>query len=139
MGRILIIDAHTDSARLAARLLARVGHRVMLAPDGKTGISLAAVSEPDLIIFAPALREADENTLTREVHAWRTLSGVPFLLCIALQDDMARRFARRAGCVGYLTKPINTRTFADEVERHMRRARPALPRLYGFKLSYSAN
>jgi two-component system, cell cycle response regulator DivK len=36
----------------------------------------------------------------------------------ALEDDERR--ARKAGCVGYLTKPFAVGTLYDEIDRHLR-------------------
>jgi CheY-like chemotaxis protein len=61
----------------------------------------------------------DGLALTRQLKANPSTAGIPIvaLTAHAMAGDQDLAFA--AGCSGYISKPINTRTFGDQVRKFL--------------------
>jgi len=72
---------------------------------------------PDLILMDVQLPGMDGLTFASSLRSIPEAAGVPVvaLTSHAMRGDRERAIA--AGCVGYLSKPIDVRTFPDEVAR----------------------
>lgn len=57
--------------------------------------------------------------LTRELKATPAFESLPIVALTAHALPSDRKAALEAGCSAFLTKPINTRTLADEIGRLM--------------------
>ena len=76
---------------------------------------MAGSANPDVIVLDVGLPDIDGIEVMRQLVAQRVSPPVP-VVCVsghAMAEDAAR--AMDAGITRYLTKPINTRTFAKEV------------------------
>jgi len=91
------------------------GHRVLVAPDGETGLQMAADETPDLILIDLGLPDIDGQTLVALIKRVPALKNTPMVAVTAWPEDTAREMASAYGCDGYISKPINTRTFSDEI------------------------
>jgi two-component system, cell cycle response regulator DivK len=113
--RILIIEDNLLNLELATDLLEANGFQVAAAQSAEEGLRLAREQLPDLVLMDFALPGMDGLSATRSLKehpATRHLTVVG-LTAHAMKGDEA--VARAAGCDGYLTKPINTRTFIDTI------------------------
>ena len=117
--RVLIVDDNATNLRLAANVLELEGFTVDQAADAEQALQQLAQTRPDLILMDIALPGKDGLTLTREIKADPRWSGIPVvaLTAFAMKGDEEKALA--AGCQGYLTKPIDTRRFADQVSAFM--------------------
>ena len=115
MARILVAEDNPKNLRLMQMLLKSQGHEVLTAEDGETALSVAQRETPDLIIMDMQLPKLDGFEATRRIKADPALAATPVLgvSAYAMQSDRERGMA--AGCDGYVTKPINTRSFGDTV------------------------
>jgi CheY-like chemotaxis protein len=112
---ILIIEDNELNLELATALLEAAGFAVLQARCAEIGLRLARAALPDLILMDLSLPGIDGLAATRNLKADPAMHHVPV---IALTVHSMRRDARiiaDAGCDGYLTKPINTRTFPGQV------------------------
>ncbi|MGO9987767.1 MAG: response regulator [Steroidobacteraceae bacterium] len=115
LGRILIIDDNPIDLRLEAELLELRGYKVDVASDAEQAQSILSSVLPDLIVTDIALPGMDGLTLTRMLKADARLKRVPVvaLTGFAMKGDAER--AAAAGCDAYITKPIDPRTFAEQI------------------------
>ena len=58
-ARILIIEDNAENLELMRYLLSAHGHDVLVARDGRSGVSTAATSSPDLILCDIQMPEMD--------------------------------------------------------------------------------
>ena len=123
--RILIVDDNATNLKLATEVLALEGHAISQAADANEALVLLRTLQPDLVLMDIALPGMDGLELTRQLKATVAVAGVPIvaLSAFAMKGDQEKAFA--AGCDGYITKPINTRTFAAQVAAFMRDGPPA--------------
>jgi len=113
--KILIVEDNPINMELATDLLEAAGHSVVPASDAEAGIILAGTESPDIILMDLALPGMDGLQATQILRHTATTLEIPILALTAhaMQGDAAK--AAAAGCIGYLTKPIDTRTFVGTV------------------------
>jgi putative two-component system response regulator len=110
--RILVIEDNPVNLELATDLLDTAGYGTLSADNAEEGIRIARAEMPDLILMDIALPGMDGLTATG------ILKGDPqtqhlrivALTAHAMKGDEEKALA--TGCMGYITKPINTRSFA---------------------------
>lgn len=121
MGLIVMIEDNEHSARMASKLLRRAGHEVLIADDGETGLQIMFDSQPDLILLDLGLPDIDGQTVIGLARRQEHLASKPFIAFTAWPPERAAEMAETYGCDGVITKPIDTRTFAQQVESFLYR------------------
>jgi CheY-like chemotaxis protein len=114
-AHILIIDDNPIDLKLAAELLEVDGFKASSAADAEQAQRMLLQMVPDLILMDIALPGMDGLALTRLVKVDARLKHVPVvaLTAFAMHGDQER--AAAAGCDGYITKPVSTRHFAEQI------------------------
>jgi CheY-like chemotaxis protein len=115
--KILIIEDNVLNLELATDLLEANGFVVSSAQTAEEGLRLARELLPDLVLMDFSLPGMDGLSATKNLKAdpaTRQLSVVG-LTANAMKGD--EELALAAGCDGYLTKPIDTRTFIATVNK----------------------
>lgn len=116
---ILVIEDNELNLKLVRTLLDLEGYRVLEAEDAESGIRLASLHLPDLILMDIQLPGMDGLAATRILKDQEKTRAIPIvaLTGFAMASDELK--AREAGCDGYITKPINTRNFRETIAMHM--------------------
>jgi CheY-like chemotaxis protein len=119
MATILIIEDNPANMELATDLLEPLGYVVLPAETAEEGIQRATHELPDLILMDVALPGMDGLSATQRLKGDPRTSRIPIvaLTAHAMCGDEGRMLA--AGCDGYITKPIDTRTFPATVTRYL--------------------
>jgi CheY-like chemotaxis protein len=115
--KILIIEDNLLNLELATDLLEANGFAVSSARTAEEGLRLAREILPVLVLMDFGLPGMDGLCATKEFKAnplTRHLTVVG-LTAHAMKGD--EEIALNAGCDGYLTKPIDTRTFIESITR----------------------
>ena len=118
-GTVLVIEDNEMNMKLARSLLQIGNYSVLEAVDAEIGIRLAREHHPDLILMDIQLPGMDGLAATREIKndpAVKDISIVA-LTSYAMQGDEEK--ARDAGCAGYISKPIDTRSFLETVSQFL--------------------
>ena len=128
---ILIIEDNPMNLELATDLLEARGFVVLQARTAEAGLRLARTTTPDLILMDISLPGMDGLSATRTLKADPVTSHLTVVALTAHAMKGDEELARSAGCSGYLTKPIDTRTFVSSVANFLRstcspQPRPAL-------------
>jgi CheY-like chemotaxis protein len=113
--KILVVEDNQLNLELVTDLLEAAGFVVCQALTAEEGFCAAREQSPDLILMDLSLPGLDGLAATRALRAdpdTRHLTIIA-LTAHAMKGDEA--LALGAGCDGYLTKPIDTRTFAAKV------------------------
>ena len=118
-NRVLIIEDNEANMELATDLLEVAGLEVLQARTADIGIDLARSQIPAVIVMDIGLPGMDGLEATRILKADAVTRSIPVLATTshAMTGDQEKALA--AGCDGYITKPIDTRTFADTVKRFL--------------------
>jgi CheY-like chemotaxis protein len=121
--RILVVDDSLINVKLVRLLLTIAGYEVQTASHAEEAMVALASFAPHLILMDIQLPGTDGLELTRRLKADPATRDIPILAITAFAMKGDEERARAAGCDGYLTKPIDTRTFADLVAQYV--SRPA--------------
>jgi len=93
-----------------------------MAEDAPRALLIVETFHPDLILMDVQLPGMDGLELTRRMRQDPALRGVIIVALSAYAMATEQQNARAAGCDGYITKPINTRTFAQVVRQYLHAA-----------------
>jgi CheY-like chemotaxis protein len=112
---VLVIEDNEMNMKLARSLLQLGKYSVLEASDAENGIKLAREHHPDLILMDIQLPGMDGLTATREIKNDPAVKDITViaLTSYAMQGDEEK--AKDAGCAGYISKPIDTRSFLETV------------------------
>jgi two-component system cell cycle response regulator DivK len=116
---ILIIDDNPANVKLARLLLANAGYDVRSAGDSTEALEILRGFSPRLILMDIQLPGMDGLQLTRLLKDDPTKRGsiIVALTAYAMRGDEER--VRAAGCDGYMCKPIDTRTFVNQIRSYL--------------------
>jgi two-component system cell cycle response regulator DivK len=120
---ILIVDDNSDNQDLTQILLEGEGFEVRLAEDAETALKTLRTYRPHLILMDIQLPGMDGLELTRRLRQEPALRDVTIVALSASAMKVDEDNARAVGCDGYITKPINTRTFAGAVRAYLQALR----------------
>ena len=112
---ILIIEDNLLNLELVTDLLEAKGFSVLQARTAEEGVRSAREYGPELILMDLSLPGMDGLAATKLLKADPATSHLPIVALTAHAmrgDDTA---AKAAGCDGYLTKPIDTRRFPEQI------------------------
>ena len=117
--RILVVDDNDAGAFLVSSVLELDGFVVDSADSSGEVLQRLKDRLPDLILMDVQLPGQDGLSLTRQLLADPATAGIPIvaLTANAMPDDRERALA--AGCIGYITKPIDTRTLGDQIRDYL--------------------
>ena len=116
---ILIVEDNEANRLLAGAVLEREGYRVEMAGNAEEALQKLASGSPDLILMDVQMPGMDGLTLTRRLKGEARTADIPVVALTALAMMGDRERTLEAGCSGYISKPINTRTFAAEVSKFL--------------------
>lgn len=129
MSRIVIIEDNPNNARLAEKLLKHAGHEVRVADNGEDGLMQVFTDPPDAVLVDMGLPDIDGQTIVGMLRQRAALDQVRVVAFTAWPEERVAEMAKAYGCDGVITKPIDTRRFADQVKAFISppSAEPAAP------------
>ena len=116
---ILVVDDNLDNRELTQILLECEGFEVRLAEDAPQALRMFETYRPKLILVDVQMPGMDGLELTRRLRRDPSSQDVIVVALSAYAMAAEKVNALAAGCDGYITKPINTRTFASAVRRYL--------------------
>lgn len=115
MKTILQIEDNHANRLLVERVLEPHPYRLLHAADGETGVSLALEEKPDLILVDMGLPDVDGQTVVTLLKQIPDMENIPIVAITAWPSDKALEMAQQYGCDGCITKPINVKSFPDQI------------------------
>ena len=118
-GRILIVEDNDYDRCVASLVLRASGYEVLEATDGELGVSLARSSHPDLVIIDLQMGGMSGLEATRQIVQMDEMKDIPVVALTANDVPGNIEELARAGCRGYITKPIDTNMLASQIQLYM--------------------
>ncbi|MGA7912141.1 MAG: response regulator [Candidatus Dormiibacterota bacterium] len=112
---ILVVDDNESGQFLVQSVLEQQGFVVNTAGSSEDVREQVRAHRPDLILMDVQLPGQDGLALTRELKANAGTAAIPIVALTAHALAGQKETAIAAGCVGYITKPIDTRKLGDQV------------------------
>ncbi len=98
-------------------ILSKKGYKVVEARNGKKGIEMAEKEKPDMIIMDIKLPDIDGLEATKIIRKIKGFEKTPIIAVTSYAMTGDKERALKAGCNGYIKKPINPDTFTKEMEK----------------------
>jgi CheY-like chemotaxis protein len=116
---IMIVEDNAINLKLTSDLLELEGFDVHRCTDAESALQTLEEVHPDLILMDVALPGIDGLSLTRKLKSDEQTRYIKIiaLTAFAMKSDKDRVLA--AGCDGYITKPIDTRKFGDQIKKFL--------------------
>lgn len=116
--RILVVDDVGDTRVMLRAFLEGQGHRVSEATNGEEAVEIATREQPDLILMDLFMPKLDGLATTRMLRDHPELRHVPVIAMSAYGTlGLLHREAVEAGCINYLSKPLDLDQLKGMIER----------------------
>lgn len=119
MPKILVVEDMPDSAELAAQILRRYGHEVLIAETGELGLRLALEHKPDLIVYDYWLPDIDARSFLRRLRSTEGFERTPVLACTATPIAAMQPGLLENGFTGMINKPYRVSSFMEAVDAQL--------------------
>jgi CheY-like chemotaxis protein len=103
---VLIAEDHDDSRLMLKVYLEQLGCVVLEAWDGRQAVDVGETEQPDLIFMDADLPGLDGVTAVHRLRQNGVLNNTPIVMTSGWTAPGVRDQALAAGCVAYITKPI---------------------------------
>ncbi len=117
--RILIIEDDPLHLELYTTLLESIGHTVISAADGESGLAMAHSGHPDVIICDVLLPKVGGIEVVQKIKSDPFLREIPIIAVTCLDSAWDANRMHAAGFDGYISKPIEPRTFTQQIFRFL--------------------
>jgi two-component system, cell cycle response regulator DivK len=114
---ILVIEDNPSHLKLAHLVLSAAGYDVNEAGAAEQARDAIKRDRPQLILLDLELPGMDGLTLVRQLKADPETADIQIVAVTSYPERFSRTEALAAGCVAYITKPINTRTLPGQLEQ----------------------
>jgi CheY-like chemotaxis protein len=112
---VLVVEDNDANQLLARSVLEREGYQVEVAGAADEALEKMAERLPNLILMDVQLPGQDGLSLTRTLKADPTTANIPVIGLTAHAMTGDREHTIAAGCAGYISKPIDTRTLGKQI------------------------
>ena len=104
MAKILLVDDSSFQRKNVSKLLVTMGHEVVTAENGQSGLEKAEADQPDLIITDLLMPVMDGISYLRGLKA-RHLA-IPIVVATADVQEASKAECLKLGAKAFLTKPV---------------------------------
>lgn len=120
-GTILYVEDNPDNRNLIRRVLNAEGYAVVEASQAEQAILKLENESVDLILMDINMPDMDGYTLTAKIKRMEKYKNIPIVAVTANVMRGDREKSLEAGCDGYIQKPIDIDTLAQQIERFITR------------------
>jgi len=113
--KTLLVEDNPVNRRLAVFLLRSQGYEVREATTAQEALEMLEKERADLIVMDIQLPGMDGLEVTRRIKAQPATADIPVIAVTSYAMKGDREKALAAGCVGYVTKPIDKNIFMQEI------------------------
>ena len=119
MATILIADDSPTAVTLLRRILAPLGHHIVVANDGDEAARAVVDGPPDLIILDVVMPKQNGFELCRTFKANPATASIPVFLVTSMTREPDRYWGLRQGADEYMTKPVDAQLLVDKVRARL--------------------
>lgn len=122
MKKILVIEDNQEIRENIAEILDLAGYHVVVAENGKTGISSALIEQPDLILCDIMMPVLDGYGVLHMLQQHAELQTKPFIFLTAKSEQVEIRKGMGMGADDYIIKPFDTTEVLNSVAARLKKA-----------------
>jgi len=117
--KILLVEDNAVNRDLTQFLLESQGYQVREAATAEEAFEILKTERPHLIVMDIQLPGMDGLEATKKLKENPATRDIPVVAVTSYAMKGDRESATAAGCVGYITKPIDKTTFLQQVAMHL--------------------
>jgi two-component system cell cycle response regulator len=122
---ILVVDDSAVNLKLAAAVLRSDGYRVLLATSAEQAVMMLRTTLPELVLVDVQLPGMSGLDLTRRIREESRTRQLLVVVLTASTERECEQQAYDAGCDGFISKPIDTRTLGARLRNFLQVPAPA--------------
>jgi len=115
MAKILLVEDNEMNRDMLSRRLAKKGHDVVIAVDGRQGVDLATSESPEIILLDMSLPVMDGWEAAVILKADEKTSAIPIIALTAHAMSGDREKCLEAGADDYDTKPVDFKRLLGKI------------------------
>ena len=116
MAKILLVEDNEMNRDMLSRRLAKKGHEVVIAVDGKEGVDKAGSENPEIILLDMSLPVMDGWEAAGILKGDEATSAIPIIALTAHAMAGDREKCLEAGADDYDTKPVDFKRLLGKIE-----------------------
>ena len=116
-GTILYVEDNVDNRNLIRRVLTAEGYFIVEAGNAVQALDRLSEVNADLILMDINMPDMDGYALTAKIKSMSNYMDIPIVAVTANVMRGDREKSLEAGCDGYIQKPIDIDTLAQQIER----------------------
>jgi len=117
MIKVLIAEDNAVNRELLRELLETRGYTVVEACDGEEALRMIEQTQPDLLLLDIGMPVLDGFAVVRKIRENPRLAPLPVVAVTAYAMQGDREKILNSKFDGYLSKPVNSRSLAEELDR----------------------
>jgi CheY-like chemotaxis protein len=125
--RILIVEDDAEVLKTFSSLLSRSGYEVMTASAAMPAFFRVIQTRPDLILADLRMPMMNGLEMIGQFKAHEDTRDIPVVVVTGSASEESRAAAFKAGCAGFLTKPIEPVEFLAQIKKFLPGAKPRQP------------
>lgn len=114
--RILVVEDDSYSRDLMVSILTFHGYETYRATNGRQAVEVAQLQCPDLIMMDISMPIQNGLDATREIKRDPRLNHIPIIAMSAYDAREDEKEAFSAGCVAFLSKPLELFRLKERIE-----------------------
>jgi CheY-like chemotaxis protein len=115
--KVLIAEDNAVNRELLRELLESRGYEVLEACDGQEALQMVEQAQPDILLLDIGMPVLDGFGVIRKIRENPSLATMPVLAVTAYAMQGDRERIMKSGFNGYLSKPVDARSLAEELRR----------------------
>lgn len=119
MTTIMIVDDNPVNMKLMSEILSSRFEVIKCVHAAEVLDYLERDKPPSIILMDVGLPGMDGLALTKLLKADERWKGIRIIAVTAFAMDSDKIKAKGAGCDGFITKPIDTRNFINQISSHL--------------------
>jgi two-component system alkaline phosphatase synthesis response regulator PhoP len=114
---ILVVDDDPITQRVLRHYLARTGHHILSATNGREAIDVAKRELPQLIILDVMMPEMGGLTALRQLKEIDTTKSIPVVIVTVQAAALTQLEAEASGAALFITKPFSPTQLLASIKR----------------------
>jgi two-component system, cell cycle response regulator DivK len=120
MKKALVVDDNSNNLTLEKDLLEIAGFEVFVSENATDGIAIARKEKPDIVIMDVRLPDMRGTEAANILRQDKQTSDIPIVFVTASVMAVGLEEIKNFTNSGFISKPINTRTFAKEISQFIK-------------------
>lgn len=113
---ILVVDDNEADRILVQRTVEKMGHRVIMAENGRAGFQIAKTEKPDLILSDCRMPEMDGVTMCKRLKEDPETENIPLVFLTSVDTPATVVECFDIGVDNYICKPIDPKLLANQIK-----------------------